>query len=64
VIAVMSALGPLGVRARVTWRRCSCASSPAAAAGRIWISRARRGGGDDGEITKGGTGFGTRLLLH
>ena len=36
--------------------------------GRRWahldIAGPARGGGDDGEITKGGTGFGTRLLLH
>ncbi len=36
--------------------------------GRRWahldIAGPARAGGDDGEITKGGTGFGTRLLLH
>jgi leucyl aminopeptidase len=28
------------------------------------IAGPARAGGDDGEITKGGTGFGTRLLLR
>ena len=36
--------------------------------GRRWahldIAGPARAGGDDGEITKGGTGFGARLLLH
>ncbi len=36
--------------------------------GRRWahldIAGAARSGSDDGELTKGGTGFGTRLLLH
>ncbi len=36
--------------------------------GRRWahldIAGPARAGGDDGELTKGGTGFGTRLLLH
>ena len=45
--------------------RCSCASSPAAAPGPTWTSRARPGPpSDDGENTKGATGFGTRLLLR
>ncbi|HEY0718764.1 MAG TPA: leucyl aminopeptidase [Streptosporangiaceae bacterium] len=38
------------------------------AGGRRWahldIAGAARSGSDDGELTKGGTGFGTRLLLH
>ena len=57
--------GARNAQAGGSWPRCSCASSPAAAAGPTWTSPApARSASDDGELTRGGTGFGTRLLLH